>query len=350
MKKETATKRKRRKPFHHIKQGDRDRIEALLDAGHTQEEVATILEFDAGAISREINRRKQKDGRYVATVAQHKAGVKRSNSKYQGMKIEKHPELKANLVTLLKQLRSPDEISGRWKREKRKARVNADAIYKWLHSPFGQRYCQYLCTKRCKKRKQTKKTKREMIPNRTPLARRPKRGEHAEGDLFVSPTKTGEQRSGAIVCVPNAKLLVGTMIENKKPATMVVAVRSIDERIWVDDFTWDNGMENRHHEQFGTDNYFADPHAPWQKPHVENGIGLLRRWFIKKGTNLVEVSEQYFQECLHILNHKWRKSLGYKSAYEVALERGIIQKIPVVWTGEVMEISREINTLEVAFH
>ena len=189
-----------------------------------------------------------------------------------------------------------------------------------------------------------------MIPNRVSLVKRPKRGEHAEGDLFVSPTKTGQQRSGAIICIPSAQLLVGTMIENKKPATMVMAVREMNSRISVADYTWDNGMENRFHEQFGTDNYFADPHSPWQKPHVENGIGLLRRWFIKKGTNLVEVSESYFQECLHILNSKWRKSLGYRSAYEVALERGIIQKIPVLWTGEVVEILREINRLEVAFH
>lgn len=349
MKKETDKKRKKRKPFRHLRQPDRDRIQALLDAGHNQEEVAAILQFDAGAISREI-KRKQKDGRYVAAAAEHKAGVKRSNSKYQGMKIEKHPQLRADIISLLKQLRSPDEIAGRMKLEKRTVRVNANAIYKWLHSPFGQPYCQYLCTKRYKKKKQKKLTKREMIPNRISLAKRPKRGEHAEGDLFVSPTKTGEQRSGAVVCVPSSSLLVGTLIENKKPATMAVAVRYIDSQIEVDDYTWDNGMENRLHQQFGTDNYFADPHAPWQKPHVENGIGLLRRWFIKKGTNLIEVSEEYFQECLHILNHKWRKSLGYRSAYEVALERGTIQKIPTLWAGEVIEISRKINMLEVAFH
>lgn len=349
MKKETDKNRKKRRPFRHFKQADRDRMEALLDSGHNQEEVATILAFDAGAISREI-KRKQKDGRYVATVANHKAGVKRSNSKYQGMKIEKYPELKADIIKLLMQLRSPDEIAGRMKLEKRPVRVNANAIYKWLHSPFGQSYCKYLCTRRYKKRKQKKKTKREMIPNRISLTKRPKRGEHAEGDLFVSPTRTGVQRSGAIVCVPSAQLLIGTMIANKKPATMVVAVKSINDRILVDDYTWDNGMENRFQQQFGTTNYFADPHAPWQKPHVENGIGLLRRWFIKKGTNLVEVSEEYFQECLHVLNSKWRKSLGYRSAYEVALERGIIQKIPVLWTGQVLEIFRGINQLEVAFH
>jgi IS30 family transposase len=184
-----------------------------------------------------------------------------------------------------------------------------------------------------------------MIPHRVSLAKRPKRGIHAEGDLFVSPTKTGAQRSGAIVCVPSAQLLVGTMIENKKPATMAQAVRAINEKISVDDFTWDNGMENRYHEQFGTNNYFADPHAPWQKPHVENGIGLVRRWFIKRGTNLASVSENRFQECLHILNGKYRKSLGYQNAYEVALKRGIIQKIPTFGMGE----STKINVLEVAF-
>ena len=276
MTKETDKKRKKRKPFRHLKQSDRDRIEALLDVGHTQKEIATILQFDPGAISREI-KRKQKDGHYVATVAQHKAGVKRSNSKYQGMKIERYPDLRADIIALLKQLRSPDEIAGRMKLEKRKVRVNANAIYKWLHSSWGQNYCRYLCTKRYKKRKQIKKTKREMIPNRVSLVKRPKRGEHAEGDLFVSPTKTGQQRSGAIICIPSAQLLVGTMIENKKPATMVMAVREMNSRISVADYTWDNGMENRFHEQFGTDNYFADPHSPWQKPHVENGIGLLRR-------------------------------------------------------------------------
>jgi IS30 family transposase len=338
-------KKPRRKVFCHLDQSSRDRIQALVDAGHLQKEIAQVLKVDKGTVSREINGRKRKNGHYEATTAQHKASVKRSNSKYQGMKIEKDSALKADIILGLTQKRSPDEIAGRWKLESRPQRASKNAIYKWLYSRYGQRYCHLLCTRRYKKRKQKKATKREMITNRIPLTKRPQRGVHAEGDLFVSPTKTGVQRSGAIVCVPSAQLLVGTMIENKKPATMVGAVKSIDARISVDDYTWDNGMENRYHEQFGTDNYFAAPHAPWQKPHVENGIGLVRRWFIKKGTNLVEVSEQYFQECLHTLNHKWRKSLGYRSAYEVALERGIIQKIPVFETGRLTKI----NNLEVAF-
>ena len=168
-----------------------------------------------------------------------------------------------------------------------------------------------------------------MIPNRISIHKRPKRGMHAEGDLFVSPTKTGSQESGAVICVPFSKLLTGTMIENKKPAVMKLAVRKTIRHLNIDDLTLDNGIENREHEKFGIDTYFCDAHSPWQKPHVENSIGLIRRWFVPKKTDLKYLPEEQFQEYLHILNSKYRKSLGYRSAYEVSLEYGIIQKTPV---------------------
>ncbi|PIR93784.1 hypothetical protein COT97_04840 [Candidatus Falkowbacteria bacterium CG10_big_fil_rev_8_21_14_0_10_39_11] len=60
----------------------------------------------------------------------------------------------------------------------------------------------------------------------------------------------------------------------------------------------------------------------------ENSIGLLRRWFIPKKTDLKNIVEDRFQNYFHILNGKYRKSLGYRTAYEVSLERGIIKKIP----------------------
>lgn len=319
---------KRRRSFRHLNQFNRDRIEALLQAGHTQESIAAVLRVDAGTISREIRKRKRKNGRYEAEAAEQKARVRRANSKYQGMKIEKYPELRARIIAALRNLRAPDEIAGRLKREGIRPAISTSAIYRWLYSVWGQPYCRYLCTRRHRRRKQKRSAKREMIPNRISLHQRPNEGEHAEGDLFVSPIKTGVQRSGALICVPSVQLLAGTMLENKKPATMARAVRLITSGITIDDLTLDNGIENKYHEQFGLPAYFADPHSPWQKPHIENNIGLVRRWFIPKKTNLANVSEQQFQEYLHILNDKYRRSLGYRSAYEAAMECGIIQKIP----------------------
>lgn len=343
MKKETEKKYKKKRSFRHLNQSDRDRIQALLNSGHKQEEIAEILDFDAGAISREINKRRTKDGRYISAVAQHKAGVKRSNSKAQGMKIEAHPELRERIINELKskQHRSPDEIAGRMELEGITPKISAKSIYRWLYSRWGQQYCCYLCTRRYKKRKQKKKTKREMIPNRKSIHIRPVKGIHAEGDLFVSPTKTHSQESGAVVIIPETMLAVGTMIKNKKPASFKRAVREKTKNINIDDLTLDNGIENREHEQFGIDTYFCDPHSPWQKPHIEGFIGLIRRWFIPKKTDLKNVSEEQLQEYLHILNNKHRKSLGYRSAYEVSLERGIIQKNPA--------FSGEILTTKVAF-
>lgn len=332
MKKEIKKKCKKRRRFRHLKQFDRDRIQAMISSGHKQEEVAKILDFDPGAISREINKRKTRNGKYIATVAQHKAGIKRTNSKAQGMKIESCPELRERIISELsgKQHRSPDEIAGRMELENITPRVSAKSIYRWLYSRWGQQYCRYLCTKRHKKRKQKKKTKREMIPNRKSIHIRPIKGIHAEGDLFVSPTRTGTQRSGAVFIVPDTKLAVGTLIENKKPASFRQAVQKISNEINIDDLTLDNGIENREHEQFGIDAYFCDPHSPWQKPHVEGFIGLERRWFLPKKTDLKNVTEEEFQEHLLILNNKYRKSLGYRSAYEVSVERGIIQKKPAL--------------------
>lgn len=324
--------KKSRKGFHHLNQSDRDRMEALLSKGHTQKDVADILGFDPSAICRE-KKRKRKNGFYEATTANHKAQVKRSNSKHQGMKIRAHPELEHRVIRELKDGRSPDEIAGRMRDEGLYPRIGTNAIYKWLYSVYGNKYAQYLCTRRHKKKKYGKKTKREMIPDRVSLTERPLEGEHAEGDLFVSPTKTGSVRSGMLLCVPSAKLLIGSMLENRKPSTMVLAVNERLETIAVRDVTWDNGIENKHHAEFSAPAYFCDPYSPWQKPHVESSIQLIRRWFIPKKKNLQEVSDEQYQYYLNILNHKYRKSLGYKSAYEVALERGIIQKIPTRGAG-----------------
>lgn len=323
---------KKTRSFRHIRQSDRDRMEALLKEGHLQKEIAEILGFDPGAISRERKRRR-KNGVYDATTAQRKANVKRGDSKYQGMKITKYPQLEKRIVSELTAKRSPDEIAGRMKQESLIPRAGTAAIYKWLYSSRGNKYAHLLCTHRYKRRKQRKNPKREMIPDRIPLVQRPKEGEHAEGDLFVSPIRSGTSRSGVLLSVPSAKLLVGRMIGNRKPTTMVLAVNAMLPSLSILDITWDNGVENKRHKEFLLPSYFCDPYSPWQKPHVENSILLIRRWFIPKKTDLTNVSDEDYRSYLHILNHKYRKSLGYKSAYEVALERGIIRKIPLSGDG-----------------
>lgn len=313
--------------FRHLDQHDRDRIEALLKAGHRQKEIADVLQVDKGTISREIKRRKRKDGRYEATAAQHKANIRRANSKHQGMKIERCPELRDFIIEQLQRYRSPDEIAGRMKREQRMPRVGANAIYKWLYTVYGQRYARYLCTRRVGRKPQKNRPKHEMIPHRISIWERPQSVSlrHWEGDTMVSPKRAHTTASVAVASAIQEKYLCAMKIENLKPDSMKRAIQQKSAHAHMDTLTLDNGIENRAHEEFGMDTYFCDPHSPWQKPHVENSIGLLRRWFLPKGTNLDTVSEEELQAYIGILNGKYRKSLQYESAYEVAVRHGILQ-------------------------
>lgn len=322
-------KEQQKRSFRHMNQNDRDRIYLLKQQGFNQKEIAETIKFDSSAVSREITKRSKKNGEYDPERAQEKANDLRRNSKYQGKKIEKNKELKEYIIAKLKDKRSPDEISGRMRKEKKPFYASKNAIYGWLYSSWGQQYCKLLCTKRYKLKKQRKnKTKREMIPNRISLELRPKQGIHGQGDTFLSPKKSKSKHAGALVCEPTSQLLVGERICNLKPNSMTKAVNKINKRIKLDDLTLDNGIENKDHENFSIPSYFTDPYSPWQKPDVENNIGLLRKWFIPKGTNIKNISNYDLQRYLHILNNKYRKSLGYKSAYEVAFKNGIIKKIP----------------------
>lgn len=337
------SKNKNIRLFRHLLRADRDEIEILLGKGYARAEIAQTLKVNKSTISREIGRRKRKTGQYDAAMADHKARVSRLLSKYQGMKVEAYPSLRKQIVRMLLEHRSPDEIAGRLKREKQGIIIGKDAIYRWLYSVWGQRYCGCLCTRRRRKKRQKIKERREMIPARIPLSMRPLAGVHGEADLFVSPKRAETPISVAVVCEQDSKFLWGRRIPNRKPVTMAGAMQEMQEELKIDTLTLDNGIENKDHQIFGVPAFFCDPHAPWQKPLVEQSIGLLRRWFLPKGTNLRRVPEELLQKYLATLNHKYRKSLGYRNAYEAAMERGILKtKIPA-------ETREQQNVERVAF-
>ena len=318
-----------RKSFVHLDFRARDRIDALWKdgKGEEQKEIARILGIHKSTVSREIKKRQRKDGTYSATRAEQKAQVKRWNSKYQGMKIEKHPELRRHIIRELKKLQSPDAIAGRMKKENWKVRVSGDAIYRWLRSSFGQRYCKYLCTKRYKKKPQTNTPERHMISNMVSIhAMPPDPGFITEGDTFLSPRKVSKN-SGVLVVWRDSKLFKGDLVKSLRPIHTTKVMRKIHSENTSAAMILDQGGENREHERFGTEVYFCDPASPRQKPLIESSIGLCRRWFWPKGTNLAQVSKEEFQEKIEILNNKYRKILHYRSANEVAREHGILKGI-----------------------
>jgi len=314
-----------RKTFKHLDFRARDRIEALWRSGHNKKEISLVLGVHKSTISREINKRLKDSGEYRAKTAEHKAGMMRSNSKYQGMKIEENILLRKHIIKELKGNRSPDEIAGRMKKEKWKIKVSSDAIYRWLRSSYGHRYCKYLCTKRYYKKPQTNSEKRQIIVNMQSIHDMSYDNEIVtEGDTFLSPKKVSKT-SVALVVWRDSKLLKGDIVKSLRPIHTTRVMRKIHQEYRSDAMILDQGGENREHEKFGIPTYFCDKGCPRQKPLIESSIGLCRRWFWPKGTNLAKLSREEFQEKIEILNNKYRKTLQYRSANEVSRECGIIR-------------------------
>ncbi len=62
--------------------------------------------------------------------------------------------------------------------------------------------------------------------------------------------------------------------------------------------------------------YFPDPHAPWQRGTNENTNGLIRE-YLPKSKEMDTVDDSVIYRMVEKLNSRPRKSLGWKTPYEV---------------------------------
>jgi IS30 family transposase len=329
MKKQLKTTRKRGK-FSHIKTAERLEIAILLKKQYSRRDIAYVLGRDHTSINREILRNSVK-GVYQPRKAQHKARLRRRMSKYQGMKIVHSPGIQEYLEEKLPLGWAPDVIAGRLKEyDTFLPYVSAKTIYKWLYSNRGQYLCKYLASKQYYRKKRTKKTDKEMIPNRVGIEERPKeanlrqRAGDFENDLIVSGKRTRSKTALDVLISRKARFTKLRKISNQKAATHNAAVIAMSVGFTnMATITFDNGIENKKHEELSAalrvDAYFCNPYSSWEKGSVENINSLIRRW-IPKGANIANYSAKQVQWIEDRLNHTPRKTLGYKTPYEVMLE------------------------------
>jgi transposase, IS30 family len=332
--------------YRHLTQADRDRIQALRDVGTKQKEIAKILGVNSATISREISRNrrkyrkkkniKNKNARYEASVANQKAYVRRKYAKYQGKKINDNDDLRNYIISKLKEYWNPDEVSGRMRKERKPFYASKTAIYEWLRSAYGQRWCRYLYSGRCyTKRRNGKASKKSMIPNRIGIEYRPlgatnrTRYGHYEGDTIVSGKKTGSSAALAVAYERKAKYADARKISSLAPNKFTTSMNQMLSNKKSKTISLDNGIENREHEQIIVSAYFCDSYSSWQKGGVENLNKMIRR-FIPKGVDLDEYSDDDIRKILKIINGKPRKSLGYATPTEIMIKYNLFnKKIPI---------------------
>jgi IS30 family transposase len=338
------------KKYKHLTIYERDRIANLLKDGANKSAIASVIGVHPSTISREIARNSRSirsrhgtPGEYSSSVAQQKAYVAHQSKRKQAMKIINNPLLKRFIVKKLKQGWSPDQISGYLKvNTKLKAKygyVSKNSIYRYLDSPEGFRYSEHLHSRRkhpWRKKPKSKSghKKRVMIPDRIPIQERSADVDYKlsvgdwEADTVVSP-KNGSKQAVVVLKDRTSRYLAARIIPNLKPSVFsLVAIEILKDKL-TNTITMDNGIENRYHGDIsmvtGAKIYFCDPYSSWQKGAVENINGILRRYF-PKGTDFANITQAELDKAVFLINNKPRKILGYKSALQVAKEKGLFIK------------------------
>jgi IS30 family transposase len=158
-----------------------------------------------------------------------------------------------------------------------------------------------------------------LIDDRPAIADSKRRFGDWEGDTVI-----GKGHRGALV----------TLVERKSQYTVIRAVlyktaEAIRNAVvdgltpYIDRVhttTYDNGREFADHEGMACDLetqiYFAHPYASRERGLNENTNGLIRQYF-PKDRDLRTVTKREIENAMDKLNHRPRKSLGYRTPYEV---------------------------------
>jgi transposase, IS30 family len=334
----------KRKRFIGLSSAERSEISILRKRGWSMREIATALGRSPNTVSYEIKHNSvtpegANEPTYDPQKAKQKARVSRRSRRYQWRKIEHYPALRAFVVEKLETHDwSPDAIAGHLKHEQSALpTVGKDQIYAWLYSSRGQAYCQHLLSKRYSpKRHKENTTERTMIPDRVSITERPpevaarKKPGHWEGDTVVSGKRTGGKAALAVLQERMTRFLAVTVIPNLKPASFTGAATAMLTDKQIHTLSLDNGIENKQHAGItsatGAGVYFCDPYSSWQKGGVENANKMLRR-YVPKGCDISRFTQAQIDDFVATINNKPRRCLGYKSALQLAKEKGLFETV-----------------------
>lgn len=308
------------RPYRQLTQEQRYQIYALNGIGHSQTEIADVVGVHKSTISRELKRNQGQRG-YRPQQA-HRLAVER--------KQKGKPRIRAEtwvlVETLLRQDWSPEQISGRLKKEQG-LRISHEWIYQHIladKQAEGDLYKHLRCQKKRRKRYGTY-DRRGQLPNCRSIEERPAVANARKrlGDWEVD-TLLGRKHKQAMVTLTERKSRF-TFVSKIKQRTAHIVRKQICTLLLpvmdkVHTLTSDHGKEFADHEQIAeTLNlkfYFAHPYAAWERGTNENTNGLLRQYFPKK-CDFQSVSNKQVEQAVSKLNFRPRKLLRFKTPFEV---------------------------------
>ena len=312
--------------YRQLTQEQRYQIYALKKTKHSLAEIATVIGVHKSSVSRELKRNRGQRG-YRPQQAHELAVDRRQKA---GSRIT--VEVWTVVESLLRQDWSPEQISGRLKKEQG-VRISHEWIYQYVlkdKQAGGNLYRHLRCQKQRRKRYGTY-DRRGKLPNCRSIEERPAIVSTRKrlGDWEVD-TLIGKQQKQALLTLTERKsrfTLLGKL--SRRTAQTVrqqVCKLLLPVRDKVHTLTSDHGKEFADHAQIAESLqlkfYFAHPYAAWERGTNENTHGLLRQYFPKK-SDLQFVSNKKIEQAMSRLNFRPRKCLAFRTPFEVFFQRSV---------------------------
>ena len=309
--------------YKQLTENERYQIYALKKAGHSQIEIAHLLERNPPTISRELRRNKGLRGYRPAQA--HRLAQSRQREALKAIKVT--DEIWGWIVTLIQQELSPQQAVDYLKRHKHVS-IHHETVYQLIYlekAQGGQLYQHLRIASKPYRKRYGHYDKRGRIKNRVDIDERPEIVETRSriGD-WEGDTVMGKDRKSALLTLVERKTLYTVIVRLRGKQADLLADAAVshmqDLKAKVKTITFDNGLEFAEHEVIakglGADIYFAHPYASWERGINENTNGLIRQYF-PKGTDFNEVTDEQIKHVMDRLNNRPRKTRGGRSPNEL---------------------------------
>jgi len=309
----------------HLTQQQRYHIEAYKKAGYGNSEIAKDLGVHPSTIGRELKRNSSPvRQRYGAKVAQEISCLRKSINSRANRKL-KH-ELEELVIRYIKRDWSPEQVSATlW--IKHSLSLSFVRIYQYIESDRqnGGVLHTHLRFYGKKRRAKYGSKHKGRIKERVSISKRPEivNKKTRIGDFEID-TIIGKGKQGAITTiVDRASAFVKISIPTSKRAEDIESETTrllIPHKEITHTITSDNGLEFANHKAIAKtldcSYYFCNPYSSWERGLNEYTNGLIRQYF-PKGSSFTDITPERIQEVENKLNHRPRKTLGWRTPYEV---------------------------------
>ncbi|MBM1635133.1 IS30 family transposase [Sulfitobacter mediterraneus] len=315
---------------------ERRAIEDMLNAKIAVREIAAEIDRHVSTVYREIKRNHYDDkelpelNEYYGMVAQRAASQRRARRR----KLVRLAGLRKAVIKQLKEGWSPEQIAGRLQFEGQSVRVSHETIYAYVYGPDGRskQLARHLPSRRKNRRSRyARRPRGQVFPPDRSIHQRP---EHVktretfgewEGDLMIFEGAQGKMNVASLV---ERKTRFAVLFRNNDRSSThfinkLMGVMEPLPQTARRSITFDRGFEFREWRKLkpgiGTEAWFCDPQAPWQKGSVEN-LNKRARRYLPRDAPVAALTNRDMKSICERLNGTPRKCLGWRTPTEVFRE------------------------------